>query len=57
MITFKNFTTIHLQLNQTIVLEVAILLMTYLIEYKFQIKLKIEKDVFNMITGKINKKF
>ena len=57
MITFKNFTTIHLQLNQTIVLEVAILLLTYLIEYKFQIKLKIEKDVFNMITGKINKKF
>ena len=57
MITFKNFTTIHLQLNQTIVLEVAILLMTYLIEYTFQIKLKIEKYVFNMITGKMNKKF
>ena len=37
----KNFTTIHLQLNYTNVLEVVILSMTYVIKYVFQIKQKI----------------
>ena len=33
MNTAKNFTTIHLQLNKTNVLEVVIISMTYLIKY------------------------
>ena len=37
----KDFTTIHSQLNQIDVLEVAILWMIYLIKYVFQIKWKI----------------
>ena len=43
MNTVKNYTTIHLSLNQINVLEVVILLMTYLnlINYMFQIKQKI----------------
>ena len=41
MNTVKNFTNIHLRLNQIVVLEVVILLMTYLIKYAFQIKEKI----------------
>ena len=38
MNTVKNLTTIHSQLNYTNVLEVVILLMTYLIKNVFQIK-------------------
>ena len=34
MNSVKNFTTIHLWLNQTDVLEVAIPLMTYLVKYR-----------------------
>ena len=41
MNTLKNFTTIHLLLNQMDALEVVILLMTYLIKYVFQAKQKI----------------
>ena len=46
MNNIKNYTTIHLRLNQTNVLEVVKLLMTYLVlyvfqEYVFQITLKI----------------
>ena len=41
-----------MQLNYTNVLEVVILLMTYLIEYAFQIKKYFNIHVFNMITGK-----
>ena len=37
----KDYITIHLQLIQTDVLEVAILLMVYLLEYVFQTKQKI----------------
>ena len=47
----KNFTTIHLQLNEIDALEVIILLMTYLIKYVFQIKQEINLKVFNMIAG------
>ena len=36
MNTVKNCTTVHLQLNYLDVLEVVILLMTYLIKYVFQ---------------------
>ena len=35
---FKNFTNICLQLNCIDVLEVVVLLMTYLIKYVFQMK-------------------
>ena len=38
----NSYTTIHLQLNQIDVLEVVILLMTYLIKYIFQTKQKIQ---------------
>ena len=41
MNTVKNFTTIHLWLNHIDVLEVVILLITYLIKYVFQNKQKI----------------
>ena len=41
MNTVKNYTAIHLQLNYINVLEVVIFLMTFLIKYVFQIKLKI----------------
>ena len=41
MNAIKNRTTIHLRLNKTNALEVVIILMTYLIEYLFQIKQKI----------------
>ena len=34
----KNYNTIHLQMNYIDVLEVVILLMTYLIKYVFKIK-------------------
>ena len=37
----KDYINIHLQLIQTDVLEVAILLMVYLLEYVFQTKQKI----------------
>ena len=37
----KNFATIHLPLNDIDLLEVVLLLMTYLIKYVFQIKQKI----------------
>ena len=47
MNTVKNYPTIHLRLNWIDMLEVVILLMTYLIKYVFQIKL----SVFNMIKG------
>ena len=40
MNTVKNFTTIHLHLNLIDVLEVVVLLMTYLIKNVFQIKQK-----------------
>ena len=39
--TVKNSAFIHLQLNEANVLEVVILLMTYLIKFVFQIKQKI----------------
>ena len=38
MNTIKNYITLHLQLNLIDVLEVVILLMTYLIKYVFQAK-------------------
>ena len=41
MNAIKNRTTIHLRLNKTNALEVVIILMTYLIDYLFQIKQKI----------------
>ena len=41
MKTVKNLAIINLQLNEIDVLEVVILLMTYLIKYVFQIKQKI----------------
>ena len=41
MNTVKNFTTIHLRLNEIHVLEIVIVLMTYLKKYVFQLKLKI----------------
>ena len=41
MKTVKNYTTIHLQLNLIDALEVATLLMTYLIKNVFQTKKKI----------------
>ena len=47
MNTVKNYPTIHLRLNWIDMLEVVILLMTYLIKYVFQIKL----SMFNMIKG------
>ena len=53
MSVVKNYVRIRLQLIQIDVLEVAILLMTYLVYYAFQSKQKI-LHVFNMITG-INK--
>ena len=51
MNTVRNYTTIHLQLNLIDVLEVVILLMTYLINYMFQIKQDLNVNVLNMITG------
>ena len=56
MNTAKNFTSIHLQLNYTEVLELVILLMTYLIKYVFQIKQYLDLSMFNMITGIIESK-
>ena len=50
MSVVKNYVTIRLQLIQIDVLEVAILLVTYLVYYVFQSKQKI-LHVFNMITG------
>ena len=47
MQTVKNFTTIHLKLKYIDVLEVVILLMTYLIKYVLQLK---HPSMFNMIT-------
>ena len=41
MNTVKNFTTIHLRVNQIDKLEVVIRLMTYLTKYMFQMKQKI----------------
>ena len=46
MNTIDNYSTIHLELNKIIVLEVTTLLMTYLIKYVLQIKLKIEIYIF-----------
>ena len=46
MDTINNYSTIHLELNKIIVLEVTTLLMTYLIKYVLQIKLKIEIYIF-----------
>ena len=46
MNTINNYSTIHLELNKIIVLEVTTLLMTYLIKYVLQIKLKIEIYIF-----------
>ena len=51
MNTVKNFTTFHLQLNKIDVLEVVILLMTYLIMYVFQTKQDLSLSILNMITG------
>ena len=51
MNTVRNYTTIHLQLNLIDVLEAVILLMTYLINYMFQIKQDLNINVLNMITG------
>ena len=44
----KDYITIHLQLIQTDVLEVAILLMVYLLEYVFQTKQKIWTWIFSI---------
>ena len=41
MNTVKNFNSIHLRLNYIDLLEIVILLMTFLIKYVFQTKLKI----------------
>ena len=41
MNTVKNVTTINLQLNKIHMLQVAMLLMTYVLKYLFQIKRKI----------------
>ena len=57
MNTVKNYTTIDLQLSYIDVLEVIILLMTYLIKYVFKIPNKtghLNLSVFNMITGIMN---
>ena len=54
MNTVKNFTTIHLWLNYIDVLEVVILLITYLIKNKVCVPNKVEDlnlSVFNMIRG------
>ena len=48
MNTVKNYITLQLQLNQIEVLEVVIFLMTYLINYVFQIKQKIQTYVFKL---------
>ena len=48
--TVKNFTTIHLQLSLTNVLEVIILLMIYLIKYVFQTTEDLNLSVFNKVT-------
>ena len=49
---FKNFITICLQLNCIDVLEVVVLLMTYLIKYVFSNETgNLNLSVFNMITG------
>ena len=54
----KNFDTIRLQLNETNVLEVVILLMIYLIKYVFQIRQTIEIYMFLIqLQEKLNKKF
>ena len=58
MNTVKNYATIHLQLNQTNVLEVVILSMTYLIQYVFQNKTEdLNTHVFNIVARKMNQKF
>ena len=41
MNTVRNYPIIHLQLNWVDVLEVVVLLMTYLIKFVFQMKQKI----------------
>ena len=46
MSTVKNYTTIHLRLNLIDVLKVAILLMTDLVQYVFQIKQDLNINVF-----------
>ena len=49
---FKNFITICLQLNCIDLLEVVVLLMTYLIKYVFSNETRnLNLSVFNMITG------
>ena len=50
--TAKNFITIHLQLSQTNLLEVVILLMTYLKKYVSNKREDLNLSVFNMIKGK-----
>ena len=46
MSTVKNYTTIHLRLNLIDVLKVAILLMTDLVQFVFQIKQDLNINVF-----------
>ena len=46
MNTLKNYTTIHLRLNLIDVLKVAILLMTDLVQFVFQIKQDLNINVF-----------
>ena len=53
--TDKNYNITHLQLNYRDVLEVVILLMTYLIMHVFQTE-NLNIYVFNMLTRK-NQKF
>ena len=48
----KNYTTIHLRLNQINVLEDVILLIAYLIQHVFQLKQNSKIHAFNLITGK-----
>ena len=53
MNTVKNFTTTHLRLNYIDVMEVLILLLTFLIKYVFQTKQKVYR---NKNDSKIKKK-
>ena len=47
----KNFTTIPFQLNWIDVLEIVILLMTYLVQYGFKLKQDLNLSISNMIPG------
>ena len=58
MNTIKNFTTMHLWLTKINVLEVVILLMTYLIKYVFQKKNEdLNMDFVDRIAGIMKQRF